>query len=279
MQTKITDDSISLKHPLTGNRRVVALERDKKRCGILKERLQKLGMAQCVEVKKMDFKGFQPDSARGKEIDAILLDPTCSGSGLVSDRHGVHSDKDSPEKLEKLSNAQKRLLEHAMSFENVKRIVYSTCSVHEEENEKVVEWALEQSDGQFEVKMALDNWGQRGKEEYEFGERVVRVSNENKENLQGFFVAALDRKDADFDTPAVPKDINLKTSAKSKKGKRKREEIMNVEGISKGKDKISSEPLQKKNKVDSKKKKQRKKENRAKKRRVNAPKSKFGFGR
>merc|ERR1712176_1057024 len=89
--------------------------------------------------------------------------------------------------------AQRELLQHAMSFENVQRIVYSTCSVHEEENEKVVEWALEQCRGQFVVKTVFEKWTGRGVGSYPFGESVVRVGNGNEENLQGFFVACFER--------------------------------------------------------------------------------------
>lgn len=41
------------------------------------------------------------------------------------------------DRLEKLSALQNRLLQHAMSFPNVKKIAYSTCSTSEIENENV----------------------------------------------------------------------------------------------------------------------------------------------
>jgi len=47
------------------------------------------------------------------------------------------TEADSEERLEKLASFQSVILKKALSFPNVKRVVYSTCSIHNEENEKV----------------------------------------------------------------------------------------------------------------------------------------------
>merc|ERR1719242_1880012 len=109
-----------------------------------------------------------------------------------------------------------------MLFEKVQRIVYSTCSVHEEENEQVVQWALENCNGQFTVRMVFEEWPQRGAAGYAFSESVLRVNNENTQNLQGFFVACLERKG--FETIE-----NAKTECNHSKGRKRHRIALNAE--------------------------------------------------
>lgn len=70
------------------------------------------------------------------------MDPPCSGSGMTNrlSLYGgfegeVNEDND---RLYKLCGLQFKLLSHAMrDFPSAKRIVYSTCSLHQDENERV----------------------------------------------------------------------------------------------------------------------------------------------
>jgi len=100
-------------------------------------------------------------------VKRIMLDPSCSGSGLPthSDNHNSRRNCKTPEndvcggsddgktddcggsddvgRLQKLSHFQKKLLSHALKeFKSVEVICYSTCSIHHEENEAVVEECL-----------------------------------------------------------------------------------------------------------------------------------------
>lgn len=54
-----------------------------------------------------------------------------------------------PERLQALSRFQRKMLAHALKFPALQRLVYSTCSVHQEENEDVVLDVLQQWEKEF----------------------------------------------------------------------------------------------------------------------------------
>ena len=71
------------------------------------------------------------------DISSVLLDPSCSGSGIVRSIERVHErqsnqmkDNTNNERIEKLSSFQKVALNKALSFPSVQLVVYSTCSIH-----------------------------------------------------------------------------------------------------------------------------------------------------
>eukprot|EP00889_Picochlorum_renovo_P002693 jgi/Picre1/29723/NNA_005106.t1 len=144
-------------------------------------------------------------------VDAILLDPSCSGSGTavsrmdyllpnssqhVTQRGVMHVD----ERVLSLKQFQISVIQHAMSFPNVKKIVYSTCSIYYEENERVVAHVLEfAKEHGFHVAKVLPSWPRRGlvlqQEERQedilpAGEarKVLRV-DPIEDGTDGFFVA------------------------------------------------------------------------------------------
>ena len=179
------------------DRKIFACEKDGPRAEILSNMVKLAGAADIVRVKaKQDFLRLNPQSDEFSNVTAILLDPSCSGSGIigrdevtvkvrlprivdhtasqsrgkkrkrkqeqetarpdpgkdsVSLAHVAESENEPlvmPEaklatRLAALSSFQLRILEHAMSFPAAKRISYSTCSVHKEENEFVVLKALQ----------------------------------------------------------------------------------------------------------------------------------------
>lgn len=71
-------------------------------------------------------------------VEYIVVDPSCSGSGMQNRLSVTGSDEKDSDRLQKLGGLQIKILSHAMTnFPNVKRIAYSTCSLYEEENEEV----------------------------------------------------------------------------------------------------------------------------------------------
>ncbi len=77
-----------------------------------------------------------------KRADRILLDVPCSGTGVMGKRGDLRWNVTS-ESLGRLVNLQREML--SSSAENLGKggvLVYSTCSIFPEENEKQIEWFL-----------------------------------------------------------------------------------------------------------------------------------------
>lgn len=141
-----------------------------------------------------DFKLIDPFDQAYSTVEYILLDPSCSGSGMVNRMDEVTDTENSKnnERLMKLAGFQIILLKHSLKFPAVKRVVYSTCSIHEEENEYVVHEALKAFSGSFKLIPAMPEWSHRGSEKFEFGKLCLRT--DPKVHLtNGFFVAVFER--------------------------------------------------------------------------------------
>ena len=87
----------------------------------------------------------------GHSFDRILLDVPCSGTGTLA-RHPDIRWRLRPEDLTDLHARQVALLRNALSaLSPGGRLVYSTCSLEPEENEAVVDQAVDATPGEFRV--------------------------------------------------------------------------------------------------------------------------------
>jgi len=156
----------------------------------------------------VDFTSLSPDDEQFSKVTAILLDPSCSGSGLrrVEDTYpsaaGTSTTLSTEDitRLHALSHFQTRLLTHAMSFPSVDKVVYSTCSIHAQENEHVVAAAMDATTGwrvvrREEQELGLRTWERRGVAEGELKEEDVEgcVRCERGDGTIGFFAAGFVR--------------------------------------------------------------------------------------
>ncbi|WVQ68080.1 uncharacterized protein L199_006286 [Kwoniella botswanensis] len=229
--------------------RLHAFERSPNRYKTLTRMLEK---AHCKNViaQRADFLESDPEDKQYKKVTRILLDPSCSGSGIVNRldyllEDDVEESDSKTERLEKLASFQLQMILHAFKFQSAKRIVYSTCSIHPEEDERVVTSALQSKIAKEKGwKLAprsqvIPTWERRGREDEMAGDKelaqgVIRCLPEDRTN--GFFVSCFVRDDPQGLSISAPIKAKMTSTQqeqqKSKNVKRPREEIeSNMEDI------------------------------------------------
>ncbi|KAI5954849.1 hypothetical protein KGF57_003874 [Candida theae] len=199
--------------PQDENAVVYAVERDEKRVKILRtmsERALGKNKKKLIQVLHNDFTKTNPQDFA--DITGLIVDPSCSGSGIFG--RASDEEENNDQRLEKLASFQVVIMKHALSFPSASKVVYSTCSIHAEENERVVIDLL--SDRQVQSqgwKLAtrdevLPSWERRGIEsEFVALSRDPEIckqlaggcvrSNPKEDGGIGFFAACFVRKKND----------------------------------------------------------------------------------
>lgn len=121
---------------------ILANELDALRCERLKYNIEKQG-TKIVEVNNgrgeiigKKYEGF---------FDKVLLDAPCSGEGRFLGIDAKTYRNWSLKTVKELSKLQKRLFKSAyQALKPEGELVYSTCTLNEEENERILEWALDE---------------------------------------------------------------------------------------------------------------------------------------
>lgn len=261
--------------------KIYAFEKDKNRARTLDKMVGLAGARDTVRINfAQDFLRADPRASMFKDVGALLLDPSCSGSGIVgrdappplhlpqeplgvgpakkaagnksdgnSSRKRKRGNGDKPAekkpqevfvdddgaetvvaterelqaRLEALSSFQLTLLLHALEFPAARKVTYSTCSVHAEENERVVLRALRSDVARRrgwriltrrEQVRGMREWPIRGRRdacsgdsEEEVAEACIRSYKDDGGGVMGFFVAGFVRDATppsdDYDGPYV----------------------------------------------------------------------------
>ncbi|XP_060764991.1 probable 28S rRNA (cytosine-C(5))-methyltransferase isoform X2 [Neoarius graeffei] len=169
--------------------KLFAFDIDTKRLSTMSTLLLRAGVT-CHQLANEDFLKVDPLSPAYKDVKHILLDPSCSGSGMVCLHDGGSEDQEQdPERLKALAAFQLHCLNHALKFPKLQRLVYSTCSIHPQENEEVVSVCLEKNPD-FRLIHLLPEWPERGHDPLT---QCLRAST-TKTFTHGFFVAMLERQ-------------------------------------------------------------------------------------
>ena len=125
---------------VNNNANITACELNTIRAERLKYNIEKQG-AKCVYIMKEDSRRLNDFFS----FDRILLDAPCSGSGTLN-VNDVNLEKTFTNKLiEKSVKSQLELLKKAVNvLKKGEELVYSTCSILEDENENIIEKVLKE---------------------------------------------------------------------------------------------------------------------------------------
>ncbi|KAG0237670.1 hypothetical protein BGW41_008335 [Actinomortierella wolfii] len=169
---------------------ITACDLDLRRLNILKKMTTKAG---CTNITALNTSFLTLDTSDPElsKVTHILLDPSCSGSGIVNrmdylvDAYAeeqeqatilettttggaaerILAEKKKKERLLSLGEFQVECVSKAMTFPNAQKISYSTCSIHAEENEHVVVTLLRKHWPEWKLvprSQVLPTWHRRG---------------------------------------------------------------------------------------------------------------------
>ncbi|HRI79018.1 MAG TPA: RsmB/NOP family class I SAM-dependent RNA methyltransferase [Cyclobacteriaceae bacterium] len=129
--------------------RIIALDTEAWKLDELKKRARRAGASNIIETRAID--SSKVIKRLENSADRLLLDVPCSGLGVLR-RNPDAKWKLSPEFIEKVIVQQQDILtQYTSMLRSGGLLVYSTCSILPEENEKQVERFLESSGGKFEL--------------------------------------------------------------------------------------------------------------------------------
>lgn len=124
---------------MNGKGKLVAMDLHEDRLALLRQTIERTGY-DFIELRQGDATAA-PEQAG--EFDAILLDVPCMNTGVLRRRADARWRFDET-RMKKLSETQLSILDSAaLRLKPAGRLVYSTCSLEQEENEKLISHWLE----------------------------------------------------------------------------------------------------------------------------------------
>ena len=171
---------------------ILANELDKIRC----ERLQYNVKGQGASiVKVINGRGEKIGEKYQESFDKVLLDTPCSGEGRFLVSKPITYKDWSTKKVCQLVKMQKKLFESAYKATKSRGIiVYSTCTINKEENEYILDWALNNFDVKLvdinlNIKEAIPGDNKGTKEQISKAIKILP-----SKNMEGFFVSKFVKK-------------------------------------------------------------------------------------
>lgn len=168
---------------------ILANELDEIRCKRLKHNIQVQG-ATIAEV--VNGRGEKIGDVYKEYFDKVLLDTSCSGEGrFIASLSATYRDW-SLKTVNGLTKIQKKLFESAYkALKHNGTLVYSTCTLNKQENEFILNWALENfdlklEDIQIDIKESIRAFNENFDKSIDKAIRILP-----SKNMEGFFVAKI----------------------------------------------------------------------------------------
>ena len=169
---------------------ILANELDELRCERLRYNIEKQG-ANIVEV--LNGRGETIGKKYENFFDKVLLDAPCSGEGRFLGTDAKTYRGWSERTVNELSKLQRKLFKSAcQALKPGGYLVYSTCTLNREENENIIEWALDNSN---EMKIKTETINLNIKNIVEPISENIEVKKAKKiiptRETEGFFIVKL----------------------------------------------------------------------------------------
>ena len=169
--------------------KIIANEIDKIRLEKLNYNIKLQG---ATNIETINFDGANLYKKFPEKFDKVLLDTPCSGEGRFQIYNQKTYAKWSKSLVNDLTEIQKKLIESAiMCCKKGGTIVYSTCTLNKEENEKIIDYALKNFNVKLdEIKINVENKvkGNTKGIDKEISKTLKIIPNEN---FEGFYLAKL----------------------------------------------------------------------------------------
>ena len=173
---------------------ILANEIDKIRCERLKYNIEKQGTS-IIEVN--NGKGEKLGELNKEKFDKVLLDAPCSGEGTFLANSPKTYISWSLKTVNDLAKLQKKLFKSA--YEALKpngTMIYSTCTLNIEEDEKIVDWAIKNLNLKIiDINLNIDEKNKLPINIKDLDESISKtIKIMPSKNMEGFYIAKLQKR-------------------------------------------------------------------------------------